>query len=71
MDEEQGSYGCWGTFKTLVSLVLVAFVLILAVTIFGQTGNATLAVLLGSFCTLGMIGTVTMLLVLVRQSHVD
>ncbi|MCP4541642.1 MAG: hypothetical protein GY832_31300 [Chloroflexi bacterium] len=69
MDEEQDPRSKWKTFKTLVNLVLVAFVVILAITTCSRANDITQAALVGSFCMMGMIGTVIMLLVLVRQSH--
>ena len=69
MDEEGDSRSIWKSFKTLVNLVVIAFAVILAITTYNRTSDMTRAALIGSFCTLGMIATVVMLLVLVRQSH--
>lgn len=69
MDEEEDSRGIWKYLKILVNLVVVAFAVILATTICSRTSDMARATLVGSFCTLGMIATVVMLLVLVRQSH--
>ena len=68
MDEED-SRSCLKPFKALVNLVLVAFAVTLAITTCSQTSDTAQTVLVGMFCTLGMIATAVMLLVLVRQSY--
>jgi hypothetical protein len=69
MDEEENSRSIWKFLRTLINLVVVAFAVILAITIYNHTSDMTQAALVGSFCTLGMVVTVVMLLVLVHQSH--
>ena len=69
MNEEEDSRSILKSFKILMNLVLIAFAVILAITTYDRTSDMARATLVGSFCTLGMIATVVMLLVLVRQSH--
>ena len=69
MDEEENSRSIWKFLRTLINLAVVAFAVILATTIYNHTSDMARTTLVGSFCTLGMIATVVMLLVLVHQSH--
>ena len=54
--------------KTLASAVLIAGAVVLAATVYSNLGPQARAVVVGVFCGLGVIVTIVMLVVLIRQS---
>lgn len=56
------------SFKTLVSLALIAFAIALAVGAYTRLSDVAKAVVTGAFCTVGVAVTIIMLIVLIRQS---
>jgi uncharacterized membrane protein YidH (DUF202 family) len=68
MSEKKGPSSSWRSFKTVINLALIALAIVLAITAYSRLSDTARAILLGAFCTLGVIVTVIMLVVLVRQS---
>jgi hypothetical protein len=54
--------------RTLVGVVLIAGAVLLAVTVYNNLGSQARAVVTGAFCILGVLVTIVMLVVLIRQS---
>ena len=57
------------SFRTLVSLALIAFAIALAVGVYTRLSDVARAVVTGVFCTAGVAVTIVMLIVLIRQSN--
>ena len=56
------------SFRTLAGAVLIAGVVLLAATVYSNLGEQARAVVVGVFCGLGVLVTIVMLVVLIRQS---
>lgn len=69
MSEKKSPSSSWRSGKILVNLALTAIMIVLAVTVYNRLSDTARAILVGTFCSLGVIVTVIMLVVLVRQSH--
>ena len=63
---EKKSRGIW---RPLLNMAAIAAVIVLAVTTYTRLSETARAVLVGAFCVLGVVVTVIMLWILVRQSN--
>jgi hypothetical protein len=55
-------------FRTLAGAALIAGAVVLAATVYSNLGPQARAAVVGVFCSLGVIVTIVMLVVLIRQS---
>jgi hypothetical protein len=69
MSEKKSPSSSWRSVKTLVNLALTATVIVLALNVYNRLSDTARTILVGTFCSLGVIVTVIMLVVLVRQSQ--
>lgn len=67
--DRTNSNGNWGRLKAAIGLVIVGLVVALAVEMSSRLSEGARAVLAGAICTLGLVVTVGLLIIFVRQYH--
>jgi hypothetical protein len=68
-DKKNGLGRPWSPFGTLTKLALVAAAVALATGTYVSLSGEVQQVFVAAFCGLGLIGTVVMLIILIRQSN--